>query len=187
MAQQTPVANTAEGTRDPRLVVDTASPSGLLSGAVRRIRGGELGSLPVILGLIVIGVVFQSLNANFLTPQNLSNLAVQMVAVGLMSSGVIMVLLLGEIDLSVGSVAGVSGVVLAVCAVRYGLPEIVAIIAAVLTGLVIGTLHGTVFAKVGVPAFVVTLAGLIGWQGAQIYLLGSTAPSTSATTARSPT
>ncbi|GLU48992.1 sugar ABC transporter permease [Nocardiopsis ansamitocini] len=173
MAQQTPVADSAVGVRDPRLIVTAKSPSGLASAVVRRLRGGELGPAPVLIGLVLICVVFQSLNANFLSPQNLSNLALQIVAPGLMSCGVIMVLLLGEIDLSVGSVSGVSGAVLAVLAVNQGLPEIAAIALAVVSGVVIGVLQGTVFAKIGVPAFVVTLAGLIGWQGMQLYLLGS--------------
>ncbi|RCV52366.1 sugar ABC transporter permease [Marinitenerispora sediminis] len=173
MAQQTPVAGEAAPAPDPRLIVTGSSPRGLVAAALRRLRGGELGALPVIVGLIVICAVFQSLNSNFLSPQNLSNLTLQVVSTGLMSCGVIMVLLLGEIDLSVGSVSGVSGAVLAVLAVNHGIPEVAAIALAVLTGTLIGVVHGTVFAKVGVPAFVVTLAGLIGWQGAQLYLLGS--------------
>ena len=174
MAQQT--TGTAQGAqiaRDPRLIVDDGTPRGLVSGALRRLRGGELGPVPVIIGLFVIALVFWSLNDKFLSPQNLSNLTVQIVAVGLMSSGVIMVLLLGEIDLSVGSVAGVCGVVATVLAVQYGWNEVAAMAAAVVVAALIGVIHGTVFAKVGVPAFVVTLAGLIGWQGAQLYLLGA--------------
>ncbi len=176
MAQQTPVSPGHDAANapapDPRLIVSVTSPRGLVEAGMRRIRGGELGPIPVIVGLIVICIVFQSLHERFLSAQNLSNLTVQIAAVGLMSTGVIMVLLLGEIDLSIGSVAGVSAAVLAVLAVRQGLPEWFAIAAAVGTGLVIGIIHGTIFAKVGVPAFVVTLAGLLGWQGAQLYLLG---------------
>ncbi|QBI54712.1 sugar ABC transporter permease [Streptomonospora litoralis] len=177
MAQQAPVSNDAAQDpafeRDPRLLVTRTSPASLLAALRRRIRGGELGPLPVIIGLIAIGIVFQLLHERFLSPQNLSNLAVQVSAVGLMTTGVIMVLLLGEIDLSIGSVAGASAAVLAVLAVRVGISEWLAILAAAATGLVIGILHGTMFAKVGVPAFVVTLAGLLGWQGVQLQLLGS--------------
>lgn len=179
MAQQTPVSNsdeTAAATafdRDPRLMVTRTSPASLLAAIKRRIRGGELGPLPVIVGLILICVVFQLMHERFLSPQNLSNLTVQIAGVGLMTTGVIMVLLLGEIDLSIGSVAGASAAVLAVLAVRVGIPEWAAIVAAAATGLIIGILHGTLFAKVGVPAFVVTLAGLLGWQGVQLQLLGS--------------
>ncbi|MDA0567119.1 sugar ABC transporter permease [Streptomonospora sp. S1-112] len=182
MAQQTPITGKAGASGgksgigvepDPRLLVTQTSPPGLAAAALRRIRGGELGPLPVIVGLIVICVVFQLMHERFLSPQNLSNLTVQVAAVGLMTTGVIMVLLLGEIDLSIGSVAGASASVLAVLAVRMGVSEWLAILAAIGTGLAIGILHGTVFAKIGVPAFVVTLAGLLGWQGVQLQLLGS--------------
>ncbi|GAA1785115.1 sugar ABC transporter permease [Streptomonospora arabica] len=179
MAQQAPASSDA-GTgkdpafdQDPRLIVTRTSPASLLAAIKRRIRGGELGPLPVIVGLILICIVFQLMHERFLSPQNLSNLTVQIAGVGLMTTGVIMVLLLGEIDLSIGSVAGASAAVLAVLAVRMGVSEWLAIAAAAATGLVIGILHGTMFAKVGVPAFVVTLAGLLGWQGVQLQLLGS--------------
>ncbi|WP_173668355.1 sugar ABC transporter permease [Thermobifida fusca] len=173
MAQQTtPAPQGATVARDPRLIMDGSGLGGLVRGALRRLRSGELGPLPVLVGLIVIAGVFWSLNPKFLTAQNLSNLTLQIVAVGFMACGVIMVLLLGEIDLSVGSVAGVCGVIVTLLAVNYQWNEIAAIVVAILAGTLIGTLHGTIFAKIGVPAFVVTLAGLIGWQGAQLYLLG---------------
>ncbi|MBX7267664.1 hypothetical protein KIF24_17550 [Micromonospora sp. Llam7] len=91
-----------------------------LTAIRRRLRTGELGAWPVIIGLIVIWVVFQSLNDRFLSPQNLSNLTLQIVATGTISVGVVLVLLLGEIDLSVGSVAGVAAAALAVLTVRHG-------------------------------------------------------------------
>lgn len=159
--------------RDPRLPATVASPSGWWDAVKRSLKGGELGPVPVIVGLILIGIVFQSMNDRFLSPQNLSNLTVQIAAVGLMTTGVIMVLLLGEIDLSIGSVAGLSAGVLAVLAVRHGISEWVAIGVAVGIGLLVGLLHGFVFAKMGVPAFVVTLAGLLGWQGLHLNLMGS--------------
>ncbi|WP_017588593.1 sugar ABC transporter permease [Nocardiopsis ganjiahuensis] len=179
MSQQTHVPHSAgEGQpenaprRDPRLLATVASPSGWLQALRRNLRGGELGAVPVIVGLLLIAIVFQSMNDRFLSPQNLSNLTVQIAAVGLMTTGVIMVLLLGEIDLSIGSVSGLSAGVLAVLAVRHGVSEWVAIGAAVGVGLLVGLLHGFIFAKMGVPAFVVTLAGLLGWQGVHLYLMG---------------
>jgi len=143
----------------------------VFGGIGRRIRHGELGAWPVIIGLIVIWVVFQSLNDRFLTPQNLSNLTLQIAATGTISVGIVLVLLLGEIDLSVGSVAGVAAATLAVLTVRNGWGDVAAIVAVLVFGALIGTLHGTIFAKIGVPAFVVTLAGNIGWLGLQLYLL----------------
>jgi D-xylose transport system permease protein len=137
----------------------------------RRIKGGELGAWPVLIGLVVIWVVFQLLNDRFLTPQNLSNLTLQIAATGTISVGVVLVLLLGEIDLSVGSVAGVAAALLAVLNVRHQWGDIAAILAALLLGALIGLFQGSIFAKIGVPAFVVTLSGLIGWQGLQLFLL----------------
>jgi len=142
-----------------------------LAGTTERLRSGELGAWPVIIGLIIIWIVFQSLNDRFLTPQNLSNLALQMAAAGTISVGVVLVLLLGEIDLSVGSVAGLGAAILAVLSVRHGVNEILAVVTVLVAGAVIGSVHGFIFASVGVPAFVVTLAGNLGWLGLQLYLL----------------
>jgi D-xylose transport system permease protein len=135
-------------------------------------KAGELGSIPVVVGLVVIWVVFQLLDSRFLSANNLSNLVQQMSAVGIISVGIVLVLLLGEIDLSVGSVSGLTSAILAVLNVSHGWATVPAILAALLAGTAIGLIHGFFFAKVGVPAFVVTLAGLIGWQGLQLTVLG---------------
>ncbi|HEX6686551.1 MAG TPA: hypothetical protein VF062_27515 [Candidatus Limnocylindrales bacterium] len=142
-----------------------------MNGVLRRIKQGELGAWPVIIGLVLIWIIFQSLNERFLTPQNLSNLTLQIAATGTISVGVVLVLLLGEIDLSVGSVAGVAAAALAVMSVRHGMGEIIAILIVLAIGAAIGGWQGTIFATLGVPAFVVTLAGNIGWQGLQLWLL----------------
>ncbi|WTW97899.1 sugar ABC transporter permease [Streptomycetaceae bacterium NBC_01309] len=157
---------------DPRLVMRQQGFGGYFSEFKRRVKGGELGSLPVVFGLIVIWIVFQSLNDRFLSAQNLSNLSIQIASTGLIAVGIVWVLLLGEIDLSIGSVSGVSSAVLAVLNIEHGWGDVEAIIAAVVVGVLIGLVHGFFFAKIGVPAFVVTLAGLIGWQGLQLYILG---------------
>ncbi|MQA25950.1 MAG: sugar ABC transporter permease [Micromonosporaceae bacterium] len=154
-------------------VAEPPGPGGGLAAARRRLRSGELGSWPVVIGLVVIWVVFQSLNQNFLTPQNLYNLAVQIAATGAISVGVVMVLLLGEIDLSVASVSGLAGAILAALTVRNGVPDALGIVTVVLICALIGTMHGLIVTKVGVPSFVVGLAGLIGWQGLQLYVLGA--------------
>lgn len=136
-----------------------------------RIRSGELGPWPVIIGLIIIWLVFQTLNDNFLTAQNLSNLTLQIAGIGTISIGVVLVLLLGEIDLSVGSVAGVGAAALAVITVNHNVSEPIGLILVLIIGIAIGTLQGFFFAVVGVPAFVVTLAGNLGWLGLQLWLL----------------
>jgi D-xylose transport system permease protein len=157
---------------DPRLMLRERGVRGYWEVFLRRMKSGELGSVPVAVGLVVIWVVFQLLDSRFLSAENLSNLVQQMSAVGIISIGIVLVLLLGEIDLSVGSVSGLTSAILAVLNINHGWATVPAIAAALLAGAVIGLLHGLFFAKVGVPAFVVTLAGLIGWQGLQLTVLG---------------
>jgi len=128
----------------------------------------------VLLGLILIAIIFQIANPHFLTPLNLTNLLVQISAVGTIAVGVVLVLLIGEIDLSVGAVSGLCAAVMAVLSVKQGLPAPLAIGAGVLAGAAIGLLQGAWIAKLRVPSFVVTLAGLLGWQGALLYVLGDT-------------
>jgi D-xylose transport system permease protein len=138
----------------------------------RRIATGDVGSLPVILGLVLIWAVFTYLNPLFLSPLNLTNLVAQIAATGIVSVGLVLVLLLGEIDLSVGSVYGLGSAVMAVLSVQKGWPVAPAIAAGVLTGTVIGTFHGFFFTRFRIPSFVVTLAGLLTWFGAQLHVLG---------------
>ncbi|MEA2422852.1 MAG: D-xylose transport system permease protein [Thermoleophilaceae bacterium] len=157
---------------DPRLMLRERGVRGYWDVFVRRMKSGELGSIPVAVGLVVIWVVFQLLDSRFLSAANLSNLVQQMSAVGIISIGIVLVLLLGEIDLSVGSVSGLTSAILAVLNINHGWATVPAIVAALLVGTVIGLLQGFFFAKIGVPAFVVTLAGLIGWQGLQLTVLG---------------
>ncbi|MFV2118054.1 sugar ABC transporter permease [Streptomyces sp. Act-28] len=139
----------------------------------RRLGTGELGMLPVVVGVLVIWSVFQILNDNFLAPRNLSNLGVDIVGAGMIAVGVVFVLLIGEIDLSVGSVSGLAAALFAVLNVRHGMTEWLAVVIAVLCGAAVGSLHGFLIARVGAPAFVVTLAGLLGWNGLMLYVLGT--------------
>ncbi|WP_234310489.1 MULTISPECIES: sugar ABC transporter permease [unclassified Streptomyces] len=137
------------------------------------VRDGERGPLLVIAGLIVIWIVFQALDDKFLSPRNLSNLSVEIVGTGLVAVGIVFVLLIREIDLSVGSVSGLAGAAFAVLNVNEGVPEWLAVIVAVAVGMAVGAFHGFFFAWLGVPAFVVTLAGLLIWNGLTLYLLGA--------------
>nr|WP_245659714.1 sugar ABC transporter permease [Streptomyces ochraceiscleroticus] len=134
---------------------------------------GELGAVPVVLGLVVIWIIFQALNGAFLSPRNLSNLSLDIVGTGLIAVGIVFVLLIAELDLSVGSVSGLAAAVFAVLSVRNGMPEWLALLIAVLTGAAIGAVHGFFVARVGVPSFVVTLAGLLAWNGLMLYVLGA--------------
>ncbi|MFD4502747.1 sugar ABC transporter permease [Streptomyces sp. NPDC058457] len=140
--------------------------------ARRRLHEGGLGPAPVLLAFGVIWAVFQSLNANFLSPRNLSVLSVDIVGTGMIAVGVVFVLLIGELDLSVGSLAGLSGALFAALNVNHGMPQWLAVLVAVGTGAGAGAFHGFVYTKTGVPAFVVTLAGLLTWNGLMLYLLG---------------
>ncbi|WUO55486.1 sugar ABC transporter permease [Streptomyces sp. NBC_00280] len=143
------------------------------AGAVRRkVREGGLGPAPVLLALVVTWVVFQCLNDHFLSPRNLSVLSVDIVGTGMVAVGIVFVLLIGEIDLSVGSLAGLAGALFAALNVNLGMTEWLAVVIAVICGTAIGAIHGFLFARFRVPAFVVTLAGLLAWSGLMLYLLG---------------
>ncbi|GAB2936595.1 sugar ABC transporter permease [Streptomyces mayteni] len=145
-----------------------------LSGILDRIRGGDLGALPIVLGLLVIWTVFQSLNSAFLSSANLVNLLVESVPVGVIALGVVCVLLVGQIDLSVGSVSGLSAAITAVTFVDSGWPMPLALAAAIGTGAAIGWVYAMMVTRLGVPSFVATLAGLLSFLGVQLYLLGRT-------------
>jgi D-xylose transport system permease protein len=159
---------------DERVIAEKAGFRGVVSGFGRRVAQGDLGNLPVIFGIIVIWAVFQAQNSRFLSPVNITNLMLQIAAVGTISVGVVLVLLLGEIDLSVGSVSGFAAPIMAVLNVRHGWPGWLANAAALVVGLAIGLFQGSWTAKLHVPSFVVTLAGLLAFQGALLYVLGST-------------
>jgi D-xylose transport system permease protein len=160
----TPPQSAAEATGRP-----DARPS-----ILRRIVQGDLAAARVVLGLIVIGIVFQLQNDRFLSAVNLTNLLLQITATGLISVGIVYVLLLGEIDLSVGAVSGVTSALLAVMNVKHGWNPYLAIVAAIAMGAAIGVLQGSLFTTFGIPSFVITLAGLLAWQGLQLYILGDT-------------
>lgn len=157
--------------QDERLIASRGV-RGALSVFTTRLRSGDLGSLPVVLGLIIIWGVFQSLNSSFLSSRNLVNLTLQSAAVGTIAIGIVLVLLLGEIDLSVGSVSGLSSAVLAVTLLNMNWPLLLALLAAVAVGVAVGLFYGALFNRFGVPSFVITLAGLLGFLGLQLYVLG---------------
>jgi D-xylose transport system permease protein len=147
-----------------------------IGGAIRaffdRVRSGELGALPVVVGLAIIWTVFQSLNSVFLSSNNLVNLLFDSSTVGIISLGIVCILMVGEIDLSVGSVSGFASAVVGVLWVNEGLPVWLAIIAAVAAGGLIGSLYALLFNRFGMPSFVSTLSGLLAVLGLQLYILG---------------
>jgi D-xylose transport system permease protein len=158
---------------DPRVIADQRGVRGLLNDYRRRVREGDVGHLPVVIGVVIIWAVFQYASEGiFLDSFNLVNLSIQMAAVGTISVGVVLVLLLGEIDLSVGIVSGLCAAVMAVLSVNMDVPAPLAVLLGVLTGTLVGLFQGCWFTKLGIPSFVVTLAGLIGWEGALLHVLG---------------
>ncbi|MFI8288022.1 sugar ABC transporter permease [Streptomyces sp. ms191] len=158
---------------DTRLLVREEGIKGYLGEFRRKLRSGELGSLPVVLAVIIIWTVFGSLNSTFLSAQNLSDLSQQIVGTGMIAVGIVFVLLLGEIDLSVGSVSGLCAAIFAVLNVINGMNQWLALLIAIAGGAAVGLIQGFFFAKVGVPAFVVTLAGNLAWNGLMLQVLGT--------------
>jgi D-xylose transport system permease protein len=139
------------------------------------VRNGELGSLPILVGIVIIAIYFQSRNSHFLTAGNFVNLIAQASAVIVIGMGIVFVLLLGEIDLSVGYVSGMGGVVAATLLVPDSnqWATAPALVVALGTGVAIGALQGFWFARIGVPSFVVTLAGLLAWNGVVLQVIGN--------------
>ena len=147
---------------------------GSIRGFLDRVRSGDLGMLPVIVGLVVISTVFTSLNPVFLAPNNLVNLLFDCATIGVISLGIVCVLMVGEIDLSVGSMSGFASALLGTLWVNQGWPVVLAILAALAVGAAIGALYAFLFNRLGMPSFVSTLAGLLAILGMQLYILGST-------------
>jgi D-xylose transport system permease protein len=162
----------------PAQVVEEERPHGLgayVRNWLDQVRGGELGSIPIVVAIVVIAIYMQARNSNFLTAGNFVNLIAQMSPFAVIGMGLVFVLLLGEIDLSVGYVSGMGGVIAAVLLQPDGSqwPTWLAIGAALAVGCAIGLGQGFFVAKLGVPSFVVTLAGLLGWNGVVLQVIGS--------------
>ncbi len=139
-----------------------------------RVNRPDFGYVPMLFGLALIWIVFQIVNPNFLTPLNLTNLMLQIAAVGTIAVGLVLVLLLGEIDLSAGVVSGLAAAAMAVLNVKAGVPGPIAALAGVGVGLAIGFVHGLWITRLRIPSVIVTLAGQLAWQGALLYVLGNT-------------
>jgi D-xylose transport system permease protein len=157
---------------DERLIANQGL-SGYLSAGLNRLKGGDLGSLPVVIGLVVISIVFYAIEPRFLSSFTLTNIFAFAAPIGLISLGIVLVLLLGEIDLSVGSVSGLAAASMAVLVVNKGWGVTAAFGAALLVGLAIGAGYAWLYTTIGVPSFVFSLAGLLAFQGGLLYVLGS--------------
>ena len=139
---------------------------------IARVKGGETGSLPALLGLIILATLFAAANPIFLKPINFANLLTQTATVTTLAMGLTFVLLLGEIDLAAGVTAGLSAAFLAISMSNYGVAWPLAVVIAISLGMLIGFLIGVLVAKVGIPSFVVTLAAFLAFQGLQLVVVG---------------
>jgi D-xylose transport system permease protein len=147
-------------------------PSYLPKQSLQQLLRNDLGFIPVLITLVTIAIFFQiATNGLFLTPRNLTQLILQITTIGVLGLGVILVLLLGEIDLSVASVATLCSVVMGILSERLGYPAWIAILAAITMGTTIGFINGFFIAYLRVPSFIVTLAAGISYSGLLIYLL----------------
>lgn len=162
---------TALDREDERLAAPPQTLTESLRASLSRARGGDLGVIPVVAGIVVIWSVFQILNPVFLSSTNLVNLAFDLVPVGMIALGIVWVLLVGQIDLSVGSVSGVSAALMATILVLDERPLVVALAASIALGVAVGWVYGQIFNRAGVPSFVVSLAGLLALLGVQLWIL----------------
>jgi D-xylose transport system permease protein len=172
------VSSTAAPTEVQAVVDERDTVAAAARRYVEKLKAGDVGSLPVIVGMVIITIVFTAKVNVFFTAVNFNNLIVQLAGTCLLAIGVVFVLLLGEIDLSIGYLSGVCGVCVAWFAAPetgHHVPGLVAIVLAIGLGALIGLVQGAFVAIVGVPSFVVTLAGLLALQGVIIKWIGSQA------------
>ncbi|MBY5164152.1 sugar ABC transporter permease [Salsipaludibacter albus] len=164
-------------TTPEQLAAATASRPDSIGDAARRwwtgVKAGDLGNLPIVVGLLAITIIFTSLNSAFLSPVNFVNLIVQVSPLAVIAMGVTFVLIIAEVDLSVGYLSGVAMVVLGRLLGEQGWPAWAAIIAVLLIGAFAGLVQGYLVAKVGLPSLIVTLAGLVGFNGLVLILIGN--------------
>ena len=160
---------------DADAAADTSSDESFRDAALsylQRVRGGDMGSLPAVLGLVVLFIVFGLANERFLSALNLANLVTQAGSICVLAMGLVFVLLLGDIDLSAGVAGGVSACAMALVITNEGWPWWAAVLAGVVCGALIGLSIGLLRAKLGIPSFVVTLAFFLGLQGVTLKLIG---------------
>ena len=160
---------------DPRVIEQRAGLAGAIADYRRRIASGDIGQLPVIVGLVLIGAIFEYFSHGvFLSPFNLVNLTLQMAAGGTIAVGLVLILLLGEIDLAAGLTSGLGAAVMAVATTQWGLPAPAGVAVGLVCGAAVGAIQGGWLTRFTVPSFIVTLAGMSIWGGAALLVLGKT-------------
>jgi len=153
-------------------VLEKETLKGAASNYLSRVKAGDIGSLPAVLGLVSLVAVFGAMSEFFLTNRNFANLLTQAAPVIVIAMGLVFVLLLGEIDLSAGYASGVCGAVLVLLVTNHGWSWYSALGASIAVGAVLGTLIGTLVSRLGIPSFVVTLAAFLAFQGVLLLLAG---------------
>ena len=152
--------------------LEKESLKGAASNYLSRVKAGDIGSLPAVLGLISLIAVFGAMSEFFLTNRNFANLLTQAAPVIVIAMGLVFVLLLGEIDLSAGYASGVCGAVLVLLVTNEGWSWYTALTASIAVGGLLGVLIGTLVSRLGIPSFVVTLAAFLAFQGVLLLLAG---------------
>jgi len=154
------------------VIVENESLSTSAANYWSRVKAGDIGSLPAILGLIALCAIFGFMSEYFFTNRNFANLLTQAAPVIVIAMGLIFVLLLGEIDLSAGYASGVCGAVLVLAVTNHGLPWYFALLISIVIGGLLGFLMGTLVSRIGIPSFVVTLSAFLAFQGILLLLAG---------------
>jgi D-xylose transport system permease protein len=154
------------------IIHESATLKGAAADYWSRVKAGDIGALPAILGLVVLCGIFGAMSDVFLTPGNFANLLTQAAAVIVIAMGLVFVLLLGEIDLSAGYAAGVSGAVLVILITNHDLAWYLAFPISIMVGALLGFVLGSLVARIGIPSFVVTLAAFLAFQGLLLLLAG---------------
>lgn len=153
-------------------VATTGTIKGAWGDYLARIKSGDMGALPGVLGLVALCIVFGVMSDVFLTPGNFANLLTQAASVTVIAMGLVFVLLLGEIDLSAGYASGVCGAVLVILITNHGYPWWIALLVSILCGAILGYVIGSLVSRLGIPSFVVTLAAFLMFQGLLLLLAG---------------
>ena len=154
------------------IIHESATIKGAAADYWSRVKAGDIGALPAILGLVALCAIFGAMSDVFLTPGNFANLLTQAAAVIVIAMGLVFVLLLGEIDLSAGYAAGVSGAVLVILVTNHEVAWYIAFPVSILVGALLGFVLGSLVARIGIPSFVVTLAAFLAFQGLLLLLAG---------------
>ena len=154
------------------IIHESATLKGAAADYWSRVKAGDIGALPAILGLVALCAIFGAMSDVFLTAGNFANLLTQAAAVIVIAMGLVFVLLLGEIDLSAGYAAGVSGAVLVILITNHQVAWYLALPISIMVGALLGFILGSLVARIGIPSFVVTLAAFLAFQGLLLLLAG---------------